>query len=50
MNLPMPPLATLTSPLTVELRSAGAGSCWSARYAFPPVIRNDGVQFKDKAD
>jgi hypothetical protein len=50
VNLPMPALATLTSPLTVELKAAAAATCWSARYAFPPAVKNDGVQFKDKAD
>ncbi len=50
LNLPMPSLVGLASPLTVELRSATANSCWSARYTFPPVVKNDGVQFKDKAD
>src|SRR5262249_53841656 len=48
-HLPMPPLASLVSPLTVQLRDAG-GACWSAIYTFPPATKNDAAQFKDKAD
>ena len=48
--LTMPDLATLTSPVTVQLHRSGGGACWGAEYSFPPDIRNDGVQFIDKAD
>jgi hypothetical protein len=45
----MPVLAALASPVTVQLKNA-AGTCWGAQYSFPPAIKNDGLQFKDKAD
>ena len=46
----MPDLDALASPLTVQLRRNGSSVCWGATYSFPPAIRNDAAQFKDKAD
>jgi hypothetical protein len=50
LNLPMPALATLSSPLTVQLAPVGGGTCFGATYSFPPATKNDGTQFKDKGD
>jgi len=50
VNLDMPNLAMITSPLTVQLRRTGGSVCWGAVYSFPPALKNDGVTFKDKAD
>ncbi|MCC6765886.1 MAG: hypothetical protein IT293_14610 [Deltaproteobacteria bacterium] len=50
LDLPDVDLSTLTSPLTVQLKPASGGVCFGATYSFPPVIKNDGVTFKDKAD
>lgn len=47
--LDMPNLAMLQSPVTVQLKNS-SGKCWGAVYSFPPVGRNDGIIFKDKAD
>ena len=41
-------LAGLASPLTVQLH--GPDECWSATYSFPPALRYDARQFKDRAD
>ena len=48
--LPLPDLASVASPLTVQLRRSGDGPCWSAQYGFPPAIRADATTFKDRAD
>ena len=48
--LPLPDLASVTSPLTVQLRRSGNGPCWSAQYGFPPALRADATTFKDPAD
>jgi hypothetical protein len=50
VNLDMPNLTALTSPVTMQIRNVGTGECWGAQYSFPPVIRHDAVIFKDKAD
>jgi hypothetical protein len=50
MNVDMPNLALLTSPLTVQLKRAGGTVCWGATYSFPPARKNDAANFKDKAD
>ena len=34
-NLAMPNLATLASPLTVQLKRGGSSVCWGAVYSFP---------------
>jgi hypothetical protein len=47
--LPLPDLASLTSPVTVQLRRSGNGPCWGAQYVFPPAIRTDATTFKDHA-
>jgi hypothetical protein len=49
-NLAIPDLTMLTSPLTVQLKRSGSDVCWGATYTFPPAIRNDAAQFKDRAD
>jgi hypothetical protein len=50
MNVDMPNLALLTSPLTVQIKRAGGTVCWGATYSFPPARKNDAANFKDKAD
>jgi hypothetical protein len=50
VDLAMPDLDALTSPLTIQLKRGGSTICWGATYAFPPALRNDGAIFKDKAD
>lgn len=50
VNLPMPSLTALTSPLTVQMRRSGGAPCWGSVFSFPPVKKNDGVTFKDIAD
>jgi len=50
VNLPMPDLSQLQSPITVQLRRANGSMCWGAVYSFPPASKNDAVTFKDKAD
>lgn len=47
-RLAMPSLATLASPITVQLKNPT--HCWSATYAFPPAIKHDAVIFKDRAE
>ena len=49
-NLGMPDLATLTSPLTVQLHHTGSDVCWGSTFSFPPALKNDGFIFVDKAD
>ncbi len=48
--VPLPDLARVTSPVTVQLRRSGNGPCWGAQYGFPPAIRADATTFKDRAD
>ena len=48
-NLAMPNLSALVSPMTVQLKH-GNGVCWSARYSFPPALKNDVETFRDRAD
>ena len=50
VDLDMPNLATLTSPLTVQLLRSGSSICWGATYSFPPATRNEPEIFKDTAD
>lgn len=50
VDVPMPSLATLASPVTVQLRRSGGGPCWGAVYSFPPAHRQDATTFKDTAD
>lgn len=47
--LEIPALGTLTSPVTIQLRSA-TGACWSARYGFPPALRQTPTRFSDRSD
>jgi N-acetylneuraminic acid mutarotase len=48
--LPIPNLAGLVSPVTVQLRRSGSGTCWGSQFGFPPVVRSDATTFKDRAD
>ena len=48
--LALPDLTTLTTPLTVQLHRTGGDACWGAVFSFPPALKNDGMQFVDKAD
>lgn len=50
VDLDMPDLEALTSPLTVQLKRAGGSVCWGTTYTFPPAIRNGAAIFKDRAD
>ena len=50
MNLPMPALGMLASPVTVQIKRSGGGFCFGASYTFPPAVKNDAVYFKDKND
>ena len=50
MNLPMPALGALASPVTVQIKRSGGGFCFGATYTFPPAVKNDAVYFKDKND
>jgi glucose/arabinose dehydrogenase len=50
VDLDMPGLASLTSPLTIQLKRNGSTVCWGATYTFPPALRNDAAIFKDKSD
>lgn len=47
--LPLPGLAGLGSPLTVQLRRVG-GPCWGSVFSFPPADKNDAGKFKDTSD
>jgi uncharacterized repeat protein (TIGR01451 family) len=49
LNLPMPDLLTLNSPVTVQLTDLKTGKCWQATYS-APFLRQQFDQFKDKAD
>jgi hypothetical protein len=48
LRLDMPDLATLVSPMTVQLKNSN--TCWGAVYSFPPAVKNDAANFKDRAD
>lgn len=48
--LPLPNLAGLASPVTVQLRRSGNGPCWGSQFGFPPAVRADATTFKDRAD
>lgn len=50
LNLSMPNLEMLTSPLTVQLKRGGGSVCWGATFSFPPALKNGAATFKDKAD
>ena len=50
VDVPLPSLTTLTSPLTVQLRKTTGGTCWGAVFSFPPAKKNDAKTFKDAAD
>jgi cysteine-rich repeat protein len=48
-GFPLPDLATLASPVVVQLRKA-SGLCFGARYSFPPARQHDAAGFDDQAD
>ncbi len=48
-SLAVPALTALASPLTVQLQTT-TGVCWSARYQFPPALKQTPVLFRDRAD
>ncbi|MGH7786243.1 MAG: FG-GAP-like repeat-containing protein [Candidatus Binatia bacterium] len=48
-GISMPPVASLTGPLVVQLHYSPVGVCWSATYS-APFLKNDGVTLKDVAD
>ena len=50
LNLDMPNLSILASPLTVQLKRSGSSVCWGAVFSFPPATKNEADQFKDTAD
>jgi len=45
----MPNLATLASPVTVQLLNRANGRCWEATYSAPFLMQNGG-EFLDRAD
>jgi hypothetical protein len=47
-GLGVPGLGDLVSPVTVQLRNASV--CWGAQYSFPPAIRSEAGEFRDRAD
>jgi hypothetical protein len=49
IDLPIPPVAGLTLPLTVQLQQSG-GNCFGATFDTAGVIKNDGVTFKARGD
>lgn len=49
LNLPDLDLSMRASPVTVQLQPGSGGVCFGATYS-APALKNDGVQFKDKAD
>jgi glucose/arabinose dehydrogenase len=50
VELDVPDLMALASPLTVQLHRGSADACWTAQYSFPPAIENTAELFKDRAD
>jgi hypothetical protein len=49
LNLPMPSLTGLMSPVTVQLKPASGAVCFGATYSFPPLLPG-ATSLKDKAD
>jgi glucose/arabinose dehydrogenase len=50
LNVDMPDLNALVSPVTIQMKRAAGSVCWGATYSFPPALKNDASVFKDKAD
>jgi hypothetical protein len=48
--LPDVPVSSLTSPVTLQIRPSNGSVCFGSTFSFPPAVKNDGVQFKDKGD
>jgi hypothetical protein len=48
--LPDVPLASLASPVTLQIRSSNAGICFGSTFSFPPAVKSTAEQFKDKGD
>ena len=50
VNLGMPDLSALESPLTVQLHRSDDAVCWSAQYSFPPRSAQEVAHFKGRSD
>ena len=50
VNLDMPDLSALQSPLTVQLHRSDDAACWSARYSFPLRSTQEAAHFKGRSD
>ena len=50
MNLDLPDLSALESPLTVQLHRSDDAVCWSAQYSFPPRSAQEVAHFKGHSD
>ena len=50
VNLDMPDLSALESPLTVQLHRSDDAVCWSAQYSFPPRSAQEVAHFKGRSD
>jgi len=48
--LDLPDLASLESPLTVQLRRSGSAACWSARYTIPTTRKAIARRLREKSD
>ena len=48
-KIAMPDLGALTGPIVVQLQRSGGAPCFGATYS-APFLRNDGVNFRDRAD
>jgi hypothetical protein len=49
LDIPIPAVAGLTLPLTIQLQQDG-GNCFTSTFSASGVIRNDGVTFKALSD
>ena len=50
VNLDLPDLSALESPLTVQLHRSDDAVCWSAQYSFPPRSAQEVAHFKGRSD
>ena len=48
--LDLPDLASLESPVTVQLRRSGGAACWSARYSIPTTRKAIVRRLREKSD
>ncbi len=49
-GLPDVPLASLASPVTLQIRPANGTVCFGSAFSFPPAVKSTAEQFKDKGD